>query len=140
MLDLLNVTQSSPSLWFYIVPSLEKICQAVVARNDQANLQPTLDKVDGGASLTILWLIVVKRVKRCYFQIFLKTKSKNFSENKNTKEETIKRHITGDLTDSDSDFNNETNIIKVDLVLTWDKLRLAKYDNDTIFQNHLKNY
>ena len=76
MLDLLNVTQSSPSLWFYIVPSLEKICQAVVARNDQANLQPTLDKVDGGASLTILWLIVVKRVKRRYFQIFLKTKSK----------------------------------------------------------------
>ena len=54
MLDLLNVTQSSPSLWFYIVPSLEKICQAVVARNDQANLQPTLDKVDEGASLTIL--------------------------------------------------------------------------------------
>ena len=39
---------------FYIVPSLEKIYQAVVARNDQANLQPTLDKVDEGASLTIL--------------------------------------------------------------------------------------
>ena len=32
--------------------NLEKLCQAVVARNDQANLQPTLYKVTG-ASLTI---------------------------------------------------------------------------------------
>ena len=45
MLDLLKDTQN--------VPSLEKLCQEVVARNEQHNLQPTLNNDAGGASLTI---------------------------------------------------------------------------------------
>ena len=53
MLDLLKNTQNSSSPWFNVVSSLEKLCQAVVARNDQANLQPTLNKGAGGQSLTI---------------------------------------------------------------------------------------
>ena len=53
MLELLKDTQNSPSSWFNVVPSLEKLCQAVVARNDKANLQPTLNKGTEGASLTI---------------------------------------------------------------------------------------
>ena len=36
-----------------VVPSLETLCQAVVDRNEQANMQPTLNKGAGGASLTI---------------------------------------------------------------------------------------
>ena len=40
-------------LWFNVVASLEKLCQAVVIKNDQANLQQTLNKGAGGASLTI---------------------------------------------------------------------------------------
>ena len=43
----------SSSSWFNVVPSLEKLCQAVVARNEQANLEPTLNNGAGGASLTI---------------------------------------------------------------------------------------
>ena len=35
------------------MPSLEKLCQAVTARNDEANSQPTLNKGAGGASFTI---------------------------------------------------------------------------------------
>ena len=53
MLDLLKDPRITPPLWFNVVPSLEKLCQVVVARNDQANLQPTLNKGAGGASLTI---------------------------------------------------------------------------------------
>ena len=54
MLDLLKDTQNSPfPLWLNVVPSLEKLCQAVVVRNDQANLQPTLNKGAGGVSLPI---------------------------------------------------------------------------------------
>ena len=34
--------------------SLEKLCKAVVARNDQANLQPILNNEAWGASLIIL--------------------------------------------------------------------------------------
>ena len=40
------------------MPSLEKLCQAVAVRNDQANLQPTLDKGVGGANLTIFVTIL----------------------------------------------------------------------------------
>ena len=39
--------------WFNTVPSLEKLCQAVVARNEQGNVQPTLNKGAEGASLTV---------------------------------------------------------------------------------------
>ena len=53
MLDLLKDTQNIPSLWFNVVPSCAKLCQAVVARNDQANLQPTLNKGRRSASFTI---------------------------------------------------------------------------------------
>ena len=53
MLDLLKDTQNSPSSWFNVVPSLEKLYQAVLVRNDQVNLQPTLNKGAGDASLTI---------------------------------------------------------------------------------------
>ena len=42
-----------PSSWFNVVPSLEKLYQAVLVRNDQVNLQPTLNKGAGDASLTI---------------------------------------------------------------------------------------
>ena len=42
-----------PTFWFIVVPGLEKLCQAVVARNQQANLQPTLNKVAGGTSLAV---------------------------------------------------------------------------------------
>ena len=49
--------------------SLEKLRQAVVARNDQVNLQPTLNKEAGGASLTILWLIVFK-IKKILKSLF----------------------------------------------------------------------
>ena len=53
MLDLLKVTQNPPSPSFNVVSSLEKLCEAVVARNEQAHLQLTLNKGAGGASLTI---------------------------------------------------------------------------------------
>ena len=46
-------TQNIPSPWFNDFPSLEKVCQAVVAKNEQANLQPTLNKGADGASLII---------------------------------------------------------------------------------------
>ena len=53
MLDLLKDTQNSPFPWFDVVPSLGKLCLAVAARIDQANLEPILNKGAGGASLTI---------------------------------------------------------------------------------------
>ena len=36
-----------------MLQSLEKLCQTVVARGDQTNLQPTLNKGTGAASVTI---------------------------------------------------------------------------------------
>ena len=39
--------------WFNVLPSLEKLCQAVVARNEQADWQITLNKGTWGAILTI---------------------------------------------------------------------------------------
>ena len=53
MLDLLKDIQNPPSPRFNDVISLEKLCQTVMARNDHANLQPTLNKGVRGASLTI---------------------------------------------------------------------------------------
>ena len=53
MLDLLKDTQNPPPPRFNVVPSLEKPCQAVVARNDQTNVQPTANMRAGGASFTI---------------------------------------------------------------------------------------
>ena len=48
-----RIPRISPTPWFNVVASLEKLCQAVVARNKQGNLQPTLSKRTGGASLPI---------------------------------------------------------------------------------------
>ena len=44
MLDLFKDTSDCPSPSSSVVPSLEKLCQAVVIRNDKANLQTTLNK------------------------------------------------------------------------------------------------
>ena len=53
MLDLLKDTQNSSSPWFNVVTSLEKLCQAVVVSNEQADVQATLSKETGDASLSI---------------------------------------------------------------------------------------
>ena len=42
-----------PSPWLNVVPRLKKLGRAVLARNEQANLQRTLNKTAGGTSLTI---------------------------------------------------------------------------------------
>ena len=69
MLDLLKDTQNSPSPWFNVVPSLEKLWQTVVATNDQANSQPTLNTGAADASLTISSLIVSK-IKKYLKRVF----------------------------------------------------------------------
>ena len=48
-----KIPRIHPPPWFNVVPNLEKLRQAVMARNDQANLQPTLNKWAGRSSLTI---------------------------------------------------------------------------------------
>ena len=53
MLDLLKDIRILLIFWFGVVPSLEKLYQVVVTRNDRANLQPTLNKRAEGAILTI---------------------------------------------------------------------------------------
>ena len=45
MLDFLKDTHNLPSPWFNVVTSLSKV---VVAKNDQANLQPALNNGTGG--------------------------------------------------------------------------------------------
>ena len=50
---LLKDTQNFPYPRLNVVPSLKKLRQAVTAMNEQANLQPTLNKGGGGASLII---------------------------------------------------------------------------------------
>ena len=64
MLDLLKDTQNFTSSWFNVVPSLKKLCQAVVVRNEQVNLQPTLNKGAWDTSLTFLGLFVSKIKKK----------------------------------------------------------------------------
>ena len=63
MFDLLEDSQN-PSPWFNVVPSLQKLCWAVEARDEQANLQPTLNKEAGGWVSQFLWLIVSKIKKK----------------------------------------------------------------------------
>ena len=53
MLDLLKNTWNPHPPWLNVVQSLEKLCQEVVARNEQVNLQSTLNKEASGTSLTI---------------------------------------------------------------------------------------
>ena len=48
-----KIPRISPPPWFNVVPSLEKLCQAVVTRNEKAKWQPTLNKGPGDASLII---------------------------------------------------------------------------------------
>ena len=64
MLDLLKDTQNFTSSWFNVVPSLKKLRQAVVVRNEQVNLQPTLNKGAWDTSLTFLGLFVSKIKKK----------------------------------------------------------------------------
>ena len=68
MLDLLKDAQKCLSPWFNVVPRLEKLCQAVVAKNNQEKLQPTLNKGAGGTSLTIF----VKKMEKGF------SKTQNF--------------------------------------------------------------
>ena len=49
----LKIPRVPSSRWFNVVPSLEKLCQAVVVRNNQASLKPTLNKRAWSASITI---------------------------------------------------------------------------------------
>ena len=53
MLDMLKNIQNSIFPLFNVVPILEQLCQAVVAKNEQENLQPTLNEGAGDAILTI---------------------------------------------------------------------------------------
>ena len=53
MLDLLKDTQNSHSRLLNVVPSLENLFQMVVDKKNQVNLQPTLNKGAGGASIFI---------------------------------------------------------------------------------------
>ena len=48
-----RLAQSSPSPLLNVMPSLEKLCQAVLSMNEQANLQPTSNKGAGCLSLTM---------------------------------------------------------------------------------------
>ena len=64
MLDLLKSTQNSPSHWFNVVSCLEKPFQVVVVRNEELNLQATLNKGIGGATLTIFVADYVQKLKQ----------------------------------------------------------------------------
>ena len=44
MLDMLKNIQNSIFPLFNVVPILEQLCQAVVTKNEQENLQPTLNE------------------------------------------------------------------------------------------------
>ena len=68
MLVLLKYTHNSPSPWFNAVPSLEELCQAVMARYDQANLQPTLNKGARGASLTKIFEKSFLKTQKFFFE------------------------------------------------------------------------
>ena len=48
-----RLAQSSPSPLLNVMPSLKKLCQAVLSMNEQANLQPTSNKGAGCPSLTM---------------------------------------------------------------------------------------
>ena len=72
MLELLIDTQNSPSTWFNVVPSLEELCQVVVARNEQANFQATLNKGTEDARLTIFVTDCLQNLKN-FEENFLKT-------------------------------------------------------------------
>ena len=47
-----EISKIPPSPWLNVVPSLKNRCPEVLARNEHANLQPTLSKGTGVASLT----------------------------------------------------------------------------------------
>ena len=67
--------------WFNVESILEKIYQAVATRNEQVNLQPTLNKVGGGVSLTnfVTYCLKKKKLNRFFKgpeKIFWKSGSK----------------------------------------------------------------
>ena len=68
MFDLLEDSQNH-SPWFNVVPSLQNLCWAVEARDEEANLQPTLNKETGGWVSQFLWLIVSKIKKKIDLEI-----------------------------------------------------------------------
>ena len=51
--NFVKLSRIPPPPWLNVVPSLKKHCQAAKTTNEQANLQPTLNKGGGGMSLTI---------------------------------------------------------------------------------------
>ena len=68
MLDLLEDTQNSSSPWLNVVPRLEKLCQAVVVRNDQTNLQPILNK--GKSVQVYFWDRFSPKLKKCWKEFY----------------------------------------------------------------------
>ena len=63
--------------WFNVESILEKIYQAVATRNEQVNLQPTLNKVGGGVSLTNF---VTYCLKKKNWTGFSKVQKKSFEK------------------------------------------------------------
>lgn len=61
-------TRVPPSLWSNVVWALKKLCQAVLTKHEQTNLQSTLNKTERGASHTTFvtavfeWVDFLKRV------------------------------------------------------------------------------
>ena len=59
-----KIPKIHPFPWLNVVPSLKKLCQAVLARNVLVNLQPTLNKVAQGSSFTILVTNCIQNLKK----------------------------------------------------------------------------
>ena len=64
MFDLFQDTLNSSTPWFKVVPNMEKLCQAMLAENKQANMQPTLNKETGDGSLTIFVAVCLQNKKK----------------------------------------------------------------------------
>ena len=62
-----------------IAPSLKKLRQVVITMNEQANLQPTLNKGEGDTSLIFL-APVVSKIKKKWKNDFLKTQKYSFEK------------------------------------------------------------
>ena len=71
MLDMLKNIQNSIFPLFNVVPILEQLCQAVVTKNEQENLQPTLNEGAGDAILTIFVTDCLQTLKK-HEKVFLK--------------------------------------------------------------------
>ena len=58
MFDILKDTQNSSSPLFNVAPSLEKLCQAMVARNDRANLGCKSQIWGQAVQVTLFWWLI----------------------------------------------------------------------------------